>query len=479
MRALPGHDPDRPAVRHRPGQAVNRARVEGVRSLHAAEPQFPGDDGAADPVVLAALAAYAAGRASEHAALDALASSRLLVPVVALVTEEPDGDSGADDAADVSVPGAGLRREKTTEMAMPTLIGRDGRAAVLAFTSLDALTRWRPDARPVAVPAARAWQAGAEEASAVVIDVAGPVPVTVEGARLAALAAGRPAPLPHQDPDVLAALHAALGNEPLIVQASLTTPDQRSGWEYGPRPEDLPDLGARSTADLSALGVRLPDPAGGATGPDAPRQERGASASAAGTGAGETGASADAAAGDGARPGGASLAGAARGGAGLAGAIVGSAGVGSAGVGGAGRAGAGRDRLAPDAIQETAGQDTPRPGMARPGIAQPGTAQPGATRPDTTQQETAGQHTARPEIARPDAAQPGTVQQDAARPETTQQDTAGQDVADLALQVTLAEGCDPAAATAAVRRVAEALLTATGGRLRRGMEISVAPRRAR
>ena len=145
-------------------------------------------------------------------------------------------------------------------MALPTLIGQDGRAAVLAFTSLDALTRWRPDARPVAVPAARAWQAGAEEASAVVIDVAGPVPVTVEGARLAALAAGRPAPLPHQDPDVLAALHAALGDEPLIVQASLTTPDQRAGWEYGPRPEDLPDLAARSAADLSALGLDLPGP---------------------------------------------------------------------------------------------------------------------------------------------------------------------------------------------------------------------------
>ncbi len=145
-------------------------------------------------------------------------------------------------------------------MALPTLIGRDGRAAVLAFTSLDALTRWRPDARPVAVPAARAWRAGAEEASAVVIDVAGPVPVTVDGARLAALAAGRPAPLPHQDPDVLAALHAALGGEPLIVQASLTTPDQQAGWEYGPRPEDLPDLAAPSAADLSTLGLDLPGP---------------------------------------------------------------------------------------------------------------------------------------------------------------------------------------------------------------------------
>ena len=241
-----------------------------MRSLNAAESQFQGDDGAADPAVLAALAAYAAGQGSEHAALNALAGSRLLVPVVAVLTEEASGDAEAAEGTEAAEgseteaagdgPGSGLRREKSTEMALPTLIGRDGRAAVLAFTSLDALTRWRPDARPVAVPAARAWRAGAEEASAVVIDVAGPVPVTVDGARLAALAAGRPAPLPHQDPDVLAALHAALGGEPLIVQASLTTPDQQAGWEYGPRPEDLPDLAARSAADLSELGLDLPGP---------------------------------------------------------------------------------------------------------------------------------------------------------------------------------------------------------------------------
>jgi hypothetical protein len=49
----------------------------------------------------------------------------------------------------------------------------------------------------------------------------------VDGARLAALAAGRPVPLPHQDPEVLATLREALAREPLIVAASLTTPDQR------------------------------------------------------------------------------------------------------------------------------------------------------------------------------------------------------------------------------------------------------------
>ena len=74
-------------------------------------------------------------------------------------------------------------------MALPTLVAEDGSHAVLAFTCLDALQRWRSDARPVPVPAASAWLAGTQDASAVVIDVAGPVPLAVDGARLAALAA--------------------------------------------------------------------------------------------------------------------------------------------------------------------------------------------------------------------------------------------------------------------------------------------------
>ena len=170
-----------------------------------AGPRFPGDDGSAGQEVSAALAAYAAGSGSEHAVLTALDASRLMVPVVALLA-----------AAEQPGPG-GLRREKSSEMALPTVIGNDGRAALPAFTSMASLARWRPEARPVPVPAAQVWRSGARDASAVVIDIAGPVPFAVDGARLAALAQGRPAPPPHQDPDVMALAHEALAAEPAIA----------------------------------------------------------------------------------------------------------------------------------------------------------------------------------------------------------------------------------------------------------------------
>jgi hypothetical protein len=170
---------------------------------------YPDDDGAPDPRVRAALDDYAAGRASEHAVLTALAACRLLVPVVARLTAEESPGPG------------GLRREKSSEMALPTLIGADGRAALPAFTSMEALTCWRVDARPVPVPAAMVWQSAAQQASEVVIDVAGPVPFAVDGARLAALARGAPVPLPHEDPDMVALVRGVLAAEPAIAAFQL------------------------------------------------------------------------------------------------------------------------------------------------------------------------------------------------------------------------------------------------------------------
>ncbi len=186
-----------------------------------------GDSGGADPAVTAVLSAYAAGQATEHAALTAVAATRLLVPVVAIPSGEPAGAVGSPPGDPATAPTerrppqSGERNpaerhhgdrpgsEKETEMALPTLIGNDGRKAVIAFTGTETISRWRADARPVPVPAARLWPAvAAEQADAVVIDVAGPVPLVIEGARLAALADGAPPPPPHLDPDVRAQVAA-------------------------------------------------------------------------------------------------------------------------------------------------------------------------------------------------------------------------------------------------------------------------------
>ena len=171
--------------------------------------QFRHDDGAADPRVQAALAAYHAGQGSEQDALTALAAARLLVPVVATLAD-----------------GSAAEGDKNSEMALPTLIGHDGRPAVLAFTGLDTLARWRPSARPVPAEADRVWRAAVADGCAVVIDVAGPVPLAVEGARLAALAAGQAVPPVYEDGDVRAEVEAAIAAEPMITGFSLAPSQQ-------------------------------------------------------------------------------------------------------------------------------------------------------------------------------------------------------------------------------------------------------------
>ncbi|MGW0805500.1 SseB family protein [Nonomuraea sp. NPDC002799] len=141
------------------------------------QPLDPHDDGSAAPEVTAALAAYQAGTATAGDVLNALAGARLLVPVVALLTESEVGAHG-------------LRQEKESEMALPKLVGQDGRQAVLAFTGTEPLVKWRPDARPIQATTLQVCQAAVQErAAAVVVDVAGPVQFVIEGEVLEALAA--------------------------------------------------------------------------------------------------------------------------------------------------------------------------------------------------------------------------------------------------------------------------------------------------
>ena len=110
-------------------------------------------------------------------------------------------------------------------MAMPEIVGRDARRALPAFTSVESLQRWRARARPVPVPAAGVWQSAVQESCAVVIDIAGPVPMVIEGSRLAALAAGGDVPGMHEDPDVWRQVAAAAAEIAPGIRVRLSQPN--------------------------------------------------------------------------------------------------------------------------------------------------------------------------------------------------------------------------------------------------------------
>jgi hypothetical protein len=142
------------------------------------DPGFPDDRGDADPALADALAGHLAGATSSGQVLAALQDARLLVPVVAVLGE-------------VEVDEQGLAHDKTSDMAAVLVRNASGRTGLLAFTSLAAMQRWNPDARPVPVPAATAATAAVQDgAAALLVDLAGPASYTVTGEDLTRLAAG-------------------------------------------------------------------------------------------------------------------------------------------------------------------------------------------------------------------------------------------------------------------------------------------------
>lgn len=165
-------EPGRPAPRPLPGHIAAALAGAGGATDSAGQPwagrslagddgkihNFEDDDGAADAGYLAAVAALRQGTGDEAGVVAALATARVFIPIVAQLAEEAESAHG-------------LHADKQADMALVTLKAADGRTALPAFTSAAALAAWHPQARPVAVYAARAaLSAVAEGAELLVLD---------------------------------------------------------------------------------------------------------------------------------------------------------------------------------------------------------------------------------------------------------------------------------------------------------------------
>ena len=150
---------------------------------------FSGDDGQAPPALREALERYADDRVAHADVITALLTSRLLVPVVAVLDESQTSTDQMGREVDVDKSS----HDKSSHMATVSLVQADGRRGLLAFTSVDTLSRWDPQARPV--PAAApdvAAAAIAEGAQGVLIDIAGPIRFALDGQHLVRLSLSAP-----------------------------------------------------------------------------------------------------------------------------------------------------------------------------------------------------------------------------------------------------------------------------------------------
>jgi hypothetical protein len=174
---------------------------------------FEDDDGTADAGYVAAVAALRAATGDEAAVVASLAAARVFVPIVAQLAEEGEAAAAHTDT---------LHGDKQADMALVTLKAPDGRTAMPVFTSAAALESWHPEARPVAVYAARAaLSAVAEGAELLVVDPGSEYTFVVRRPAVWALAQQRDWLPSYADPELAQAMGEATAGYPPVRRVEL------------------------------------------------------------------------------------------------------------------------------------------------------------------------------------------------------------------------------------------------------------------
>lgn len=207
---------------------------------------FAGDNGSAPPVLARALSKNPADKEELFAALE---SSRLLVPLLAELGESEIGAFGK--AVD-----------KSAELSVVAVLTPDGQTALPAFSSVEQMSLWNKNARPVPIDSRRvALAAIGEGHSRVILDPAGQS-IGLRRPFLAALAQQKEWTAPHKNSAVLELVNGAVSKNQ-IPGFTLRDGDPSSNLrsaellielqiQSGLSKADLDELLANFTADLQS-----------------------------------------------------------------------------------------------------------------------------------------------------------------------------------------------------------------------------------
>ncbi len=172
-----------------------------------------GDDGSADPALLAALEAFGRGDGDASDIVAAYRKARLLIPLVA-------------EAGDLGVAPSGHTVDKTQELSIVTVAAPDGRRVLPVFTSVTALAAWDPTARPVPADGVRtALSAAADDTELIVIDPASATEFVLRRPAVWAIGQGEAWDPAHRSPEVFAGLQESIGGELGVLDLSVADGD--------------------------------------------------------------------------------------------------------------------------------------------------------------------------------------------------------------------------------------------------------------
>lgn len=172
-----------------------------------------GDDGSADPALLAALTAFRSGDGDAVAVVDAYRSARLLIPLLA-----EKGDEG--------IGPTGLRVDKTQELSIVTVAAPDGRRVLPVFSSVQSMSRWDASARPVPADGVRtALAAAADDTDLIVLDPGSDTEFVLRRPAVWAVGQGEPWEPAVSSPEVFTGLQQSIGAELAVLDLSVAPGD--------------------------------------------------------------------------------------------------------------------------------------------------------------------------------------------------------------------------------------------------------------
>ena len=177
------------------------------------ENRFAGDDGSAPKEFVTAISGFRSGDLGQADVVDALRVSRLLVPLLAQLGESEIGANG-------------LKVDKSAELSIVTVKAPDDQDALVVFSSVAAMQRWNPCARPVPTDAIRVCLAAASQLSTrVVIDPGSETEFVIRRPAIARIAQSldwQPAEL---NPEVTGVVGQSVASETQVVDFELRSAD--------------------------------------------------------------------------------------------------------------------------------------------------------------------------------------------------------------------------------------------------------------
>ncbi len=198
---------------------------------------FADDDGKAPAELIEAIKKFRAGQVGAEVVVDQIRVSRLLVPLLANLGESEEGAHGH-------------KVDKTAELSIVTVKSPDDQDSLVVFSSVESMTLWNKESRPVPTDAIRVALAAASQMSTrVVLDPGSESEFVLRRPAIAKIAQSLPWLPPEKNPEVLNVLEASIAEEELVVEIKASTADptsRLSGAELGVslqlKPGGAPDL---------------------------------------------------------------------------------------------------------------------------------------------------------------------------------------------------------------------------------------------